>query len=191
MGMGLMRWLQSTCAACLVTAGALSPAVTVYAQSNPIDSARAMYAAAAYDDALSVLNSLRAADRGDDIGRIEYYRALCLLAVGRRTDADVAIEAAVTAAPFAQPSDADASPRVLTAFHEVRLRILPSLIEHKYADAKTAFAQRHISAADRFKEVVALLDEPDLKSVANQPAFVQMRALASDYLALSLQRSSR
>jgi tetratricopeptide (TPR) repeat protein len=183
------RWLRATCAACIATAGALS-AAPVFAQSTPIESARALYVAAAYDDALTLLNDLRAPDRGEDIGRIEYYRALCLLAVGREADADAAIEAAVTAAPFVQPSDADASPRVRSAFREVRRRVLPSIINHKYADAKTAFEKKDISAAERFREVIALIDEPDTRSLDDQPRFSQLRALAADYLTLSIERQS-
>jgi tetratricopeptide (TPR) repeat protein len=184
------RRLHSTCAAGVVVAGTLSAAPAIFAQSGPIESARALYAAAAYDDALTVLNDLRAPDRGEDIGRVEYYRALCLLAVGRVADADAAIEAAVTAAPFAQPSE-DTSPRVKSAFRDVRRRVLPSIIERKYADAKTAFDQRHISAADRFKEVIALIDDPDALGPADQLVFSQVRALATDYLALSVGRQSR
>src|SRR5437867_2033845 len=131
------------CAACVVTAGALT-AAPVFAQSTPIESARALYVAAEYEDALTALNHLHA-ERGEDIGRIEYYRALCLLALGRDTDADAAIEAAVTADPFAQPSDAEASPRVRSAFREIRRRLLPSIIERRYADAKAAFVKKDVS----------------------------------------------
>jgi len=184
------RRLHSTCAACLLTAGALTAAPAGFAQSGTIESARVLYAAAAYDEALTVLNTLRTPDRSEDLGRIEYYRALCLLAVGRAEEADVAIEAAVTAAPLAQPS-ADASPRVRSAFREVRRRVLPSIIDRRYADAKTAFAQRDISAAERFRDVVALIDEPEVRSLDDQPKFVQLRALATDYLALSVQRQPR
>jgi hypothetical protein len=69
--------------------------------------------------------------------------------------------------------------------------VLPSIIDRRYADAKTAFAQRDISAAERFRDVVALIDEPEVRSLDDQPKFVQLRALASDYLALSVQRQPR
>jgi tetratricopeptide (TPR) repeat protein len=175
----------------MVAAGVVTAAPALFAQSGPIESARALYAAADYDDALTMLNDLRQSDRGADIGRIQYYRALCLLAVGRATDADAAIEAAVTADPLAQPADADASPRVRSAFRDVRRRVLPAIIEHKYADAKSAFADKDISAAERFREVVALIDDSDLEGLATQPTLAQVRALAADYLALSVQRQSR
>jgi tetratricopeptide (TPR) repeat protein len=177
--------------ACLATTITLTVAPAALAQSNSIGAARELYAAAAYDDALTVLNDLRGSDRRDENGRIEYYRALCLLAVGRATEAEAAIEAAVTAEPFAQPADTETSPHVRLAFREVRRRVLPAIIERKYADAKTAFGRKDSTAAQRFTEVVALIDDPDIQSLRDQPALSQVRALAADYLTLSLQRQSR
>src|SRR4029077_8672443 len=91
---------------CLALTGMLS-AMPAFAQSNALDPALALYAAAAYDDALNALNDLRASARAQDTARIEYCGALCLLAVGRTTDAEAAIEKAVSAAPLAQPSEAE------------------------------------------------------------------------------------
>jgi len=159
----------------------------VSAQSREVESARALYAAAAYDDALTMLNSLRASGAVADVGRIEYYRALCLLALGKTSDADTAIELAVNAMPFAQPS-ATESPRVQSAFRDVRRRVLPVLIEHRYADAKAAFDRKDPAAPERFKDVLALIDEPDIQDVTGQPRLSQIRALAADYYALSVQR---
>ena len=185
------RWLRSTSIACAVAAGTLVVAPAMSAQTNALESARELYTAAAYDDALAVLNELRASDQRKDIGRIEYYRALCLLAVGRAAEADAAIEAAVTAAPFAQPSEADTSPRVRSAFREVRRRILPGIIEQKFADAKTAFDRRDSVAAEQFTEVVALIDDSEFESLSDQRRFTQVRALATDYAVLSAQRQTR
>jgi tetratricopeptide (TPR) repeat protein len=172
---------------CIVAAALLAmPAVR--AQSNALESALAMYAAAAYDDALKVLDDLRANGRSEDTARIEYYRALCLLAVGQTSDAETAIETAVAAAPFAQPAEVDASPHVRAQFREVRRRVLPRVIERIYADARAAFDRKESAAADKFREVVALIDEPDIQDIAGGPALSQTRALAADYLALSVQR---
>jgi tetratricopeptide (TPR) repeat protein len=172
---------------CLVLTGTLS-AVPAFSQSNTLDPALALYAAAAYDDALNALDELRTSARAQDTARIEYYRALCLLAVGRTNDAEAAIEKAVSAEPFAQPSEADASPHVRAQFREVRRRVLPAIVERRYADAKAAFDRKDLAAAQKFREVVALIDEPDIQDVATQPTLTQMRALAADYLALSVQR---
>src|SRR5204862_4705323 len=102
--------------------------------------ARDLYTAAAYEDALALLNRLRAsAHRADDSRYIEQYRAFCLLALGRTTDAERAIEAVVTAAPQYRPSESDASPRVRLAFRDVRRRMLPDIIQQRYAEAKGAY----------------------------------------------------
>jgi len=188
---GLTRWLKSMSIACSIATGMLIAAPSSFAQSNALDPALALYAAAAYDDALNALDALRASARAQDTARIEYYRALCLLAVGRTADAEAAIEKAVSAEPFAQPSEADASPTVRAQFREVRRRVLPAIVERRYADAKAAFDRKDLAAADKFREVVALIDEPDIQDVAAQPTLSQMRALAVDYVALSVQRQSK
>src|SRR5439155_26332891 len=61
--------------------------------------ARDLYASARYDEALAVLNDLRPADANgvSDRKSIEQYRSLCLLALGRGTEAESAIAAVVTA----------------------------------------------------------------------------------------------
>src|SRR5262245_12768582 len=73
---------------------------------DSLASARDLYAAAAYEDALVVLNRLRPA--ADDGGRaIQQYRAFCLLALNRGAEAQRAIEAIITEDPSYHPSDSD------------------------------------------------------------------------------------
>ena len=109
-----------------VTLIALAPA-SGRAQDNDLAAARDLYTSAAYDDALAMLNRLRSANPAPMQSRaIEQYRAFCLLALGRATDAEQAIEAVVAAEPSYQPSDSDVSPRVRSAFTTVRRRMLPS-----------------------------------------------------------------
>src|SRR4249919_1440330 len=70
--------------------------------------ARDLYASARYDEALAVLNDLRPADAGiavADRKSIEQYRSLCLLALGRGTEAEGAIAAVVTADPSYLPNE--------------------------------------------------------------------------------------
>ena len=126
------------------------------AGSGDLAAARELYASAAYDDALAVLNKLRATDHPAGQARaIEQYRAFCLLALGRAADAEQAIEAVVAAEPSYQPSDSDASPRVRSAFATVRRRMLPNIIQQQYAQAKAAFDRKEWAvAADLFKWVL-------------------------------------
>ena len=49
--------------------------------------------------------------------------------------------------PLYQPSTSDVSPRVRTAFSEVRRRLLPGIISQEYAQAKTAFDKKDFAAA--------------------------------------------
>src|SRR4030095_8712674 len=81
--------------------------------------ARDLYASARYDEALAVLNDLRPADATSAVSdrkSIEQYRSLCLLALGRVTEAESAIAAVVNADPSYLPGEAEASPRVRAAF---------------------------------------------------------------------------
>src|SRR6185436_9109928 len=125
-------WFRST-----VTVLVLASTVTLTAEEDLLSAARDLYAAANYEDALVVLNKLlNQSPHGEDGSAIEQYRAFCLLALGRSADAQQAIEAVVSATPSYQPSGAEVSPRVRSAFSDVRRRMLPGIIQQKYASAK-------------------------------------------------------
>ena len=93
-------------------------------RDNPLSAARDLYASARYDEALAVLNGMRLDDAATERKSVEQYRSLCLLALGRGSEAEAAIAAVVKADPLFQPSESDASPRVRSAFSEVRQRLL-------------------------------------------------------------------
>src|SRR3954470_16671525 len=118
---------------------------------DPLGAARDLYASARYDEALAVLNDLRpndaAASSMTDRRSIEQYRSLCLLALGRGSEAESAIAAVVTADPAYQPNETDASPRVRAAFSDVRKRLLPDIVTARYAMAKAAFDRKEHQAA--------------------------------------------
>src|SRR5215218_3356455 len=106
---------------------ALAAAAPAFAQGEgQLGAAKDLYASARYDEALSLLNGLRASDQPDRRS-VEQYRSLCLLALGRASEAESAIAAVVTADPIYQPGEADASPRVRATFTEVRRRLLPEI----------------------------------------------------------------
>src|SRR5439155_20551105 len=93
--------------------------------------------------------------RSEDRRFIDQHRAFCLLALGRTAEAERAIEAVVELAPAFRPSDADASPRVRIAFRDVRRRMLPAIIQQKYAEAKAAYDRNDSAAAGSgFKQVL-------------------------------------
>jgi hypothetical protein len=154
---------------------------------DALTAARELYRVAAYEEALARLDALRRSPHGPDENRsIEQYRAFCLLALGRRAEAEGAIEAVVTAAPSFSPGEDDQSPRVRSAFSEVRRRVLPGIIQQVYAQAKAAF-DRHDSqaAAAGFRQALDLLRDADVAAVANQSPLSEIRTLATGFLDLT------
>lgn len=158
-------------------------AAPLAAQESPLAAARELYASARYDEALAMLNGLRPAEPSNlnDVKSIEQYRSLCLLALGRGTEAESAIAAVVTVDPLYQPNDTDASPRVRAAFTEVRQRLLPGIAGLKYAAAKAAFDRKEFASAEQqFRHVMALIDDPEMGGRLSD-----MRTLAAGFLELS------
>jgi len=179
----------------VVLMGAVAVVLMTAASASAQDSlasARDLYASAAYEDALAVLNRLHTTDQRPADGRIiEQYRAFCLLALGRGTEAEHAIEAVVSAEPTYHPSNADVSPRVRTAFSDVRRRMLPSIIQQSYAEAKAAFDRREFAAAaDKFGKVLDALADPDVGAAAKQPPLSDLHTLAVGFHDLAVQASA-
>jgi hypothetical protein len=159
----------------------------VFAQNDSLSTVRDLYASAAYEEALNVLGTIPAGPRSTDESRtIEQYRAFCLLALGRSTEAEHAIATVVEAQPTYRPVDDDMSPRVRAAFVDVRKRLLPTIIQQRYADAKAAFDRREfMPAAQGFQQVLDLMNDPDVAATLAQPAMSDMRVLARGFHDLS------
>ena len=151
--------------------------------------ARDLYASARYDEALAVLNDLRPADTGTAVAdrkSIEQYRSLCLLALGRGTEAESAIAAVVTADPSYLPSEVEAAPRVRAAFSDVRKRLLPDIANRSYGEAKALFDRKdYANAAVQLRQVIALLDDPDMGG-----KLADLRMLVNGFLDLSVAAST-
>ena len=175
-----------------LAAAILLSAAGAWAQDKDLSAARDLYASAAYDDALTVLNRMRSADHPASQSRaIEQYRAFCFLALGRAADAEQAIEAVVAAEPSFQPGESDASPRIRSAFTTVRRRMLPSIIQAKYAQAKAAFDRKeYASAADGFTQVLNALADQDVAAEANQPPLSDVKMLASGFQELAAKAAA-
>jgi len=153
------------------------------AGQDAISSARELYAHAAYEDALVLLDRLRSGNRPLSEARlVEQYRAFCLLALGRASDAERAIEAVVQADPSFRPVSSEVSPRLLTAFTDVRKRVLPSIVQARYSTAKAAFDRKDWQAAEHgFQQVIQVLNDPDLQAAAAQPPLSDLRTLAGGF----------
>ena len=134
-------------------------------RDSPLSAARDLYASARYDEALAVLNGLQPTNDGGGSDRksIEQYRSLCLLALGRGPEAESAIAAVVTADPLFMPNETDASPRVRSAFSDVRQRLLPEIASLRYAAAKAAYDRKEFATAEeQFRDLVNLLNDPQM-----------------------------
>jgi tetratricopeptide (TPR) repeat protein len=171
-------------ACCVATFLITEPA---YAQDH-IASARQLYASAQYDEALKVLDQLsRQGFSPNELQSIELYRTLCLIAVGRRADADRAIEAIITRDPLYRAGD-ELSPRTRSAFSDAKKRLLPGLVQQQYADAKSAFERNQFDVAEAaFTRVLEALNDPDIEAAAQQPPLADMRLLAAGFRDLSVK----
>jgi tetratricopeptide (TPR) repeat protein len=169
----------------------LTMAPRLYAQ-QPLHTARELYAQAEYQDALNVLNTLSVMDYSrEDRQAIDLYKTLCLFAVGRRAEADRALEAMVAQDPLYRPSADDLPPRMRAALTEARKRMLPSIIQQKYAEAKGAFDRKDYGVAEGgFRQVLDALADPDVSSAAAQSPLADLKTLADGFYALSVKANA-
>jgi TonB family protein len=174
-------------AACILTALVMTGAA-LHAE-NSVSAARELYASAAYDDALKMLDGLQHGSLTvEERQAIGVYRALCYVALGRATDAEAAIEALVAQHPHYRPAMDDLPPRMRTAFTETRRRLLPALIQRQYADAKAAFDRKDYGpASEAFNRVLEALADSDVAVAANQPPLSDLKVLAMGFHDLSMK----
>jgi tetratricopeptide (TPR) repeat protein len=141
--------------------------------------AKDFYAAAAYEEALVVLQRLNAANPGTDRNEVAAYQAFCLVALGRSEEARKTIESLVRMDPLYKLSEAQASPRVRAFFDDVRRPLLPEIVKQTYSRAKDAYDRKELtSAATEFDRAIALIDEV---GSANDRALADLRTLASGF----------
>jgi tetratricopeptide (TPR) repeat protein len=140
--------------------------------------AKSLYAAAAYDEALAVLDQLQHAAPAEDSTSIAEYKVFCLLALDRRDEARQNIAGILRNNPLYLPSADQASPRVQSIFRDVRRQSLPKIVVERYTAAKTAFERKDARAVQQFDEVLALLDDHDLDQTST---LIDLRAVASAF----------
>jgi TonB family protein len=184
--MTTLRRILTPIAAALL-AMSLARSVGAQEMKDSLNAARDLYASAAYDEALNVLNRMRTSNLAQaDATAVQQVRALCLLALGRSNEAQQAIEEVVAAQPMYQPTEADASPRVRAAFIDVRRRMLPTLAQQQYALAKNAYEHKDYASASRlFKKTMEVLDDPAVAQ-SKEPGLADLKTLTSGFLDLSL-----
>ena len=170
----------------------LALAILLLAGAAPLDAqesvqaAQTLYASASYDEALGVLDRLEKATLSQsELKVINQQRALCLLALGRGAEAEMAIAAVVMADPLFRPDTSSVSPRVRNAFREVRTKLLPDLVQKEYVEARRLYDEKSWpEAAVAFDRVLALTTDADL-TAAQQAALVDQRVLADGFAKLA------
>jgi TonB family protein len=148
--------------------------------------AQTLYASASYDEALVVLDRLEKATLSlSELKVINQQRALCLLALGRGAEAEMAIAAVVTADPLFRLDASSVSPRVRSAFRDVRTRLLPELVQKEYVEARRLYdEQAWPEAAVAFERVLTLSTDADL-TAEQQAALADRRLLADGFAKLA------
>ena len=156
------------------------PAVPQLASAIDIDRVRALYGAAAYEEALAAMPAVNGESVGTDL---EQYRALCLLALGREKEAVATVERLVRDNPMYVPSASDTSPRMQSIFTSARSKLVPQIAKQAYAEAKGAYEAKNRDAAHAaFKRTIELIESlPD----AEKALLADLRLLAGEFLTLS------
>lgn len=149
--------------------------------TDSLDAVRQLYASAEYESALGALDRLGTSSDTAEATEAERFRALCLMALGRTADAEMAIERIVRNDPSYHPDEQE-PPRVRAAFTAVRGRVLPDVARAIYADGKAAYDRRDYPvAAAAFSRAVAVLDGIE----SDDPDLGDLQTLATGFLDLS------
>lgn len=149
-----------------------------FGNDDTLAQAKDLYATAAYDEALAVLDRLQTNASPKDSTPIAEYRVFCLLALDRRVEARRTIETILSDNPLYVPPADLASPRIQTVFRETRRQVLPTIVREKYTAAKAAFERKDPRAGEQFEAVLALLDDPDVQNV---PALSDLKTVVSAF----------
>lgn len=165
----------------------VNPSATAAAQDS-LEAARALYASADYEATLAALDRASAVPAPERAAEVDYYRALCLIALGRTTDADMVIERLVVANPHYEPGDEEAGPRVRAAFRSVRRRVLPGVARVHYTSGKAAYDRQELEQAEAdFRKVLTVTEG----LAAEDAGLADLRTLASGFLDLARAARAR
>src|SRR5262249_7000865 len=154
---------------------------------DSVSAARELYASAAYTEALTMLDRIAAMPRASmNDPAVGLYKALCLFALGRNSDADHALEEMIGTAPMYRPSNVDMPPRVNARLVDARRRVLPTVVQQRYAQAKAAFERKDYAFAElAFRQTLDTLADPDVSGAASQPPLSDIKVLAAGFRDLS------
>jgi TonB family protein len=171
------------CSTVILLAG-LAPA-----EAQPsLAKAQELYASAAYDEALATLDALLPPEQAQEGETRALYRVLCLVALGRAAEAEAAIDALVTEHPLYRPPTDELPPRMRAALTGARKRLLPEIIQARYAQAKAAYDRGDfVTASTTFGWVTQAVGDSDIAHAAARPPLADLRTLAAGFYDLSQQ----
>jgi len=172
-----MNFTRTSLAAVVLVAGIFGSVTVASASDDTLVRAKSLYAAAAYDEALAVLDQLQNAP-AEDSTSIAEYRVFCLLALDRGDEARKNIDGILRSNPRYLPSPDQASPRIQGIVRDVRRASLPKIVVERYTAAKAAFERKDPRAVQQFDDVLALLDDSDLDQTST---LSDLRAVASAF----------
>jgi hypothetical protein len=153
----------------------LSAAATVSAQ-EPLTKAKALYDAANYEEALTLLAPVHEPEA-------QQYRALCMLALGRPQDATSEVDSLIASAPTFEPSAEDVSPRFVSMVSDAKKRLLPGIARKTFNEARDQFKSGdRAGAAKKFDLVVTLAATDGFKDTSEAE---DLRTLASGFIELA------
>ena len=168
-----MRRVGFICGVLLLISGSAAGA------AESLQAVKALYAAAAYEDALAALNTPGVEGRATEL---QQYRVFCLLALGRQNEAENAMEVLIAADPLYVFDPMETSPRVQDVFNQRRQQLLPEIAKRTYSDARRALDRKDRGEAiATFERLLTIID-----AVKEAPASLsELRVLASGFLDLS------
>lgn len=168
-----VRLARHAGACCLVGFVLASTSITSGQVPDTLMKAKALYADASYDEALTVLKS-------SDAAEAHQYRALCLIALGRTQEAERALEAFINAAPTYAIDAADLPPRMVAMYTQTRRRIIPSVVKRMFTEARADFQAKNMTGArDKFEKILTLTQDP---AMANSADAVDLQLLVASYI---------
>jgi TonB family protein len=173
-GLCVLRWFVLIAALGVARAAGAQP-------TDAIRDAERLYTSAFYERALDVLDRIAPAQLGveRDLQAVRRYRALCLLALGRRDEARSVAVALIEHQPAAADDPSD-PPAFRALILETRRQALPAVIRDRYRSGREYFERKsYREAAQAFDLVLALIDDPSLQPDP-PPGLADLRLLARE-----------
>jgi hypothetical protein len=175
-----------------VVAAAAALIVSAAQDQNGFDTARDLYAAAAFEEALASLDRIdQATLRSPAEGRlVAEYRIFALYALQRAGDAEAAAEALIRRDPSSPLVSGDASPRIHAMFNTVRARVLPQLIRDHYQGGRTALEKKDFATAERELSSAARMLDAAAALKLSDTGLADLRVLVDGFLVLSKSQNA-